>query len=127
MTITVFNEDLMHFSKIRLSADELQLLARAVHELNELCKKEYRLVTLMWNKYLGIRVGGMTMVSVTTNSRPPEGDVVAISDGSERQILLPTRRSSDFNRCCEILQLEATEDKERFQQFLTLRQPPRSR
>ena len=123
MTTLHSKDPVLQATRLRLSQSELDSLMAAVNELHRISGEEYRLVKVSWGRFLGMKMAGVTLVSVSTDHRPPEGSFVGIVDKSPSMILLPTFRTEDFDKCCDLFGLDSTESREELKHFLM---PPES-
>jgi hypothetical protein len=60
---------------------------------------------------------------VSDGGRPSEILPLAITTDAASRLLAPTRRTEDFDECCELLGFRDEEQRDRFRRFLLPRAP----
>ena len=70
-------------------------------------------------------IGKPPIPHVGDGGRPSEILPLAITTDSEPKLLLPTRRTEDFDECCDLLGLRDEEQRDRFRTFLLPRSEQR--
>ena len=106
------------WSKHRLLPGAHALMDRAVRELNQDSGADYHVIKQPFGKVVACRVGDLWLFHVGDGGRPPLILTLAVTTDPEQRLLMPTRSTSDFDRCCDLLKLEGEEHRAQFRDFL---------
>ena len=108
----------LKWEKIRLTEEMRSRLDRAATEVTPISGGGFRIIRHPFGKVLACRSANLLFFDVSDGGRPPELLPLAITMDAEPKVLVPTRRTEDFNECCDLLGLRDEEQRDQFRSFL---------
>lgn len=108
----------LKWEKIRLTEETRSRLDRAADEVTPISGGKFHVIRHPFGKIIACRSSGLFFFHVGDGGRPSEIVPLAITTDASSRLLLPTRRTEDFDECCELLGLRDEEQRDRFRKFL---------
>ena len=108
----------LKWEKIRLTGETRSRLDRAADEVTPISGGKFHVVRHPFGKIIACRSAGLLFFHVGDGGRPSEIVPLAITTDAASRLLSPTRRTEDFDECCELLGLRDEEQRDRFRKFL---------
>jgi hypothetical protein len=108
----------LKWEKIRPTEETKSRLERAATEVTPISGGRFHIVRHPFGKIIACRTANLLLFDVSDGGRPPELLPSAITTDAASRLLLPTRRTEDFDECCELLGLRDEEQRDRFRRFL---------
>jgi hypothetical protein len=108
----------LKWEKILPTEETRSRLERAATELTPISGGSFHIVKHRFGKIFVCQTVNLLLFSVSDGGRPPEHLPLAVTTDAESRMLLPTRRTEDFDECCELLGLLDEEQRDRFVRFL---------
>lgn len=109
------------WKKVRVSESDRKKMNAVLEFLNVEYGERYQLVTHLFGTQYICRLGGVTIFTVGTSSKPSKILPVAISDESPDWIAFPLRSEDEFNALCNKIGINDQSDLESLLDFLTPR------
>jgi hypothetical protein len=106
------------WEKIRPTEETRSRLERAATEVTPISGGRFHIVRHPFGKIIVCRTANLLLFNVSDGGRPPERLPLAVTTDAASRMLLPTRRTEDFDECCELLGLLDEEQRDRFVRFL---------
>jgi hypothetical protein len=108
----------LKWAKIRPTEETRSRLDRAATEVTPTSGGSFHVVKHPFGTIIACRTANLLLFDVSDGGRPPELLPLAVTTGSASRLLLPTRRTEDFDECCELLGLRDEEERDHFRRFL---------
>ena len=93
-------------------------LDRAATEVTPISGGRFHVIRHPFGKIIACRAANLLFFDVSDGGRPPELLPLAITTDGASRVLLPTRRTEDFDVCCDLLGLRDEEQRDQFRSFL---------
>ena len=108
----------LKWEKIRLTGETRSRLDRAATEVTPISGGRFHVIRHPSGNIIACRSADILFFNVGDGGRPSEMLPLAITTDAASRLLLPTRRTEDFDECCELLGLRDEEQRDRFRKFL---------
>jgi hypothetical protein len=108
----------LKWEKMPLTEETRSRLDRAVAELTPISGGRFHVIRHPFRKFIACRAGNLLFFDVGDGGRPSEILPLAITTDAPSRLLVPTRRTEDFDECCELLGLWTEEQRDRLRKFL---------
>ena len=117
----------LKWEKIRLTEEMRSRLDRAATEVTPISGGRFRIIRHPFGKILACRSANLLFFDVSDGGRPPELLPLAVTTDAEAKVLVPTRRTEDFDECCDRLGFRDEEQRDPFRDFLLPRSEQKGR
>lgn len=108
----------LRWEKIRLTKEIRSWLDRAATEVTPILGGKFHIIRHPFGRIIACRSANLLFFHVGDGGRPPELLPLAITTDGASRLLLPTRRTEDFDECCELLGFRDEEQRDLFRRFL---------
>jgi hypothetical protein len=108
----------LKWEKIRLTEEMRSRLDRAATEVTPISGGRFRIIRHPFGRILACRSSNLLFFDVSDGGRPPELLPLAITTDAEAKVLVPTRRTEDFDECCDRLGFRDEEQRDQLLSFL---------
>lgn len=114
----------LKWEKIRPTEETRSRLEQAATQVTPISGGRFHIVRHPFGKIIVCRTTNLLLFDVSDGGRPPELLPLAITTDAASRLLLPTRRTEDFDECCGLLGFRGEEERDRFRKFLLPRSAP---
>lgn len=108
----------LKWEKLRLTDETRTRLDQAAAEITPITGGKFHVIRHPFGKFIACRSAGLLFFHVSDGGRPSEMLSLAVTTDAASRLLSPTRRTEDFDECCEMLGLRDEEQRDRFRSFL---------
>jgi hypothetical protein len=108
----------LKWEKIRLNGETRSRLDRAAAEVTPISGGKFHVIKHPFGKIIACRAANLLFFDVSDGGRPPELLPLAITTDAASRLLAPTRRTEDFDECCDLLGLRNEEQRDHLRKFL---------
>jgi hypothetical protein len=108
----------LKWEKLRLTDETRTRLDQAAAKVTPISGGKFHVIRHPFGKIIACRSAGLLFFHVGDGGRPSEILPLAITTDAASRLLSPTRRTEDFDECCELLGLRDQEQRDRFRSFL---------
>ena len=108
----------LKWEKLRLTGETRTRLDQAAAEVTPTSGGKFHVIRHPFGKIIACRSAGLLFFHVGDGGRPSEILPLAITTDATSRLLAPTRRTEDFDACCELLGLRNDEQRDRLRMFL---------
>ena len=115
----------LKWEKIRLTEEMRSRLDRAATEVTPISGGRFHVIRHPFGKIIACRSANLLFCHVGDGGRPPELLPLAMTTDAEPKLLLPRRRTEDFDECCDLLGFGDEEQRDRFRSCLVPRSEQR--
>jgi hypothetical protein len=112
------NASELKWEKMRLTEETRSRLDQAASQVTPISGGRFHVIRHPFGKIIACRSANLLFFDVGDGGRPSEILPLAMTTDGEPKLLLPTRRTEDFDECCDRLGFRDEEQRDQFRDFL---------